>query len=107
MVASLNLCLYSPQCTHISSASFGLKRFRQLPTMVAIGVIELANRVELVKSVTIAVGILVVIQVFSYVFRGLQVAEVRLFGSYTFGNLLSLVFPGFRVRCSSSVFPSD
>jgi hypothetical protein len=57
-------------------------------------VVGLANRVELVKSVTIAVGILVVIQVFSYVFRGLQVAEVRLFGSYTFGNLLSLVLLG-------------
>jgi len=58
-------------------------------------VIELAHRVqELVKSVTIAVGLLVVIQVFSYVFQRLQVASVRLFGSYTFGNLLWLVLLG-------------
>jgi len=58
-------------------------------------VIELANRVhELVKSVTIAVGLLVVIQVFSYVFQGLRVTSVKLFGSYTFGNLLWLVLLG-------------
>jgi hypothetical protein len=57
-------------------------------------VIELANRVEFVKSVTIAVGLLVVIQVFSYVFQRLQVADVRLFGSYTFGNLLWLIMLG-------------
>jgi hypothetical protein len=58
-------------------------------------VIELANSVhELVKSVTIAVGLLTVIQVFSYVFQGLRVASVKLFGSYTFGNLLWLVLLG-------------
>lgn len=57
--------------------------------------IELANHVhELVKSVIIAVGLLVVIQVFSYVFQGLRVASVRLFGSYTFGNFLWLVLLG-------------
>ena len=58
--------------------------------------IELANQVYgLVKSVTIDIALLAVVLVFSYAFKGLQVAGMKLFGSsYTFGNLVWLVMLG-------------
>jgi hypothetical protein len=56
---------------------------------------ELANRVYIfVKSVTTDTALLAVVLVFSYVFQGLQVAGVKLFESYTFGNLVWLAMLG-------------
>jgi hypothetical protein len=58
-------------------------------------VIGLANQVYgLIKSVTIDIALLAVVLVFSYAFKGLQVAGVKLFGSYTFGNLVWLTMLG-------------
>jgi len=65
-------------------------------TNINLVVIELANQVYgLVKSVTIDIALLAVVLVFSYAFKGLQVAGMKLFGSsYTFGNLVWLVMLG-------------
>jgi hypothetical protein len=58
-------------------------------------VIEVANQVYgLVKSVTIDIALLAVVLAFSYALKGLQVAGVKLFGSYTLGNLVWLTMLG-------------
>ena len=59
------------------------------------GVIELANQVYvLVKSVTTDTALLAAVQVFSYAFQELQVAGVKLFESYTLGNLVWVAMLG-------------
>jgi uncharacterized Tic20 family protein len=54
-------------------------------------VIELVNRIHgLVKSITIDIALLAVMLVFSQAFEGLQVAGVKLFGSYPLGSFVWL-----------------